>query len=68
MHVWYLLRHAHHHIPHGAAIVTISSDAAKAAGPSMPYSIAKGALEKMTTGLAETLAPAASGPTSCRSA
>ncbi|QEW03201.1 SDR family oxidoreductase [Microbacterium lushaniae] len=54
---WSLLRHAHRHVRSGGAIVTISSSAAQATGPSLPYSIAKGALEKMTTGLAATLAP-----------
>lgn len=55
--VWYLLRHAQRHLPRGGAIVTISSGAAEGRGPALPYSIAKTALEKLTTGVAATLAP-----------
>ncbi|MFT4305472.1 MAG: SDR family oxidoreductase [Microbacterium sp.] len=54
---WYLLRHAQRHMSAGAAAVLISSGAAEGRGPGLPYSIAKAALEKFTTGAAATLAP-----------
>lgn len=54
---WYLLRHAQKHITSGGAAVLISSGAAEGRGPGLPYSIAKTALEKLTTGAATTLAP-----------
>jgi NAD(P)-dependent dehydrogenase (short-subunit alcohol dehydrogenase family) len=54
---WYLLRHAQKHMTEGGAAVLISSGAAEGRGPGLPYSIAKAALEKLTTGAAATLAP-----------
>src|SRR5690606_4431429 len=54
---WYLMRHAQKHMSAGGSIVTISSGAADGRGPGLPYSIAKTALEKLTTGAAATLAP-----------
>jgi len=54
---WYLLRHAQQHMTAGGAVVLISSGAAEGRGPGLPYSIAKAALEKLTTGAAATLAP-----------
>lgn len=54
---WYLLRHAQKHMTTGGAAVLISSGAAEGRGPGLPYSIAKSALEKLTTGAAATLAP-----------
>jgi NAD(P)-dependent dehydrogenase (short-subunit alcohol dehydrogenase family) len=57
MQAFYVLRHAQKHMDRGGAIVTISSGAAEGRGPGMAYSIAKTALEKLTTGAAATLAP-----------
>jgi NAD(P)-dependent dehydrogenase (short-subunit alcohol dehydrogenase family) len=54
---WYLLRHSQNHMTSGGAAVLISSGAAEGRGPGLPYSIAKTALEKLTTGAATTLAP-----------
>lgn len=54
---WLLMRHAQGHMTRGGAIVTISSGAAEGRGPALPYSIAKTALEKLSTGAATTLAP-----------
>nr|WP_274636179.1 SDR family oxidoreductase [Microbacterium bovistercoris] len=54
---WYLLRHAQKHMTEGGSAVLISSGAAEGRGPGLPYSIAKAALEKLTTGAAATLAP-----------
>ncbi|WP_216853081.1 SDR family NAD(P)-dependent oxidoreductase [Phytoactinopolyspora halotolerans] len=54
---WLLMRHVQEHMGRGGSIVTISSGAAEGRGPGMPYSIAKTALEKLTTGAASTLAP-----------
>ncbi|GAA4415761.1 glucose 1-dehydrogenase [Georgenia halophila] len=54
---WLLMRHAEKHMTRGGAIVTVSSSAAEGRGPSMPYTVAKTALEKLTVGVASTLAP-----------
>lgn len=55
--VWYLLRHAQRHLTPGGAIVTISSGAVEGRGPSLSYTVAKAAMEKLTTGIAATFAP-----------
>lgn len=54
---WLLMRNVEPHLERGSSIVTVSSSAAEGRGPGMPYSIAKTALEKLTTGAASSLAP-----------
>ncbi|WP_129669997.1 SDR family NAD(P)-dependent oxidoreductase [Phytoactinopolyspora endophytica] len=54
---WLLMRHVQEYMERGGSIVTISSSAAEGRGPGMPYSIAKTALEKLSTGAASSLAP-----------
>ncbi len=53
---WFLMRHAQKHMTRGGAIVLISSGAAEGRGPGLPYSIAKTALEKLTSGASVSLA------------
>lgn len=54
---WLLMRHVQRYLTRGGSIVTVSSSAAEGRGPGMPYSIAKTALEKLSTGAAGSLAP-----------
>lgn len=55
--VWYVLRHAQKHMDRGGSIVTMSSLVAGERSPGMPYTFAKAALEKLTSGAAGSLAP-----------
>ncbi|WP_221584113.1 SDR family NAD(P)-dependent oxidoreductase [Microbacterium sp. G2-8] len=54
---WRVMKHSQKHLSHGGSIVTISSGATEGRGPAMPYTIAKTALEKLTVGASQTLAP-----------
>ncbi|GGH34921.1 SDR family NAD(P)-dependent oxidoreductase [Microbacterium album] len=54
---WRVIKYAQRHLGEGGSIVTISSSATEGRGPTMPYTIAKTALEKLTVGAASTLAP-----------
>lgn len=55
---WRIIKFAKPHLRHGGSIVTISSGATEGRGPTMPYTIAKTALEKLTVSAASTFAPA----------
>jgi len=52
---WQMTRHAVGVLPHGGAIVNISSVGVRARGPGMVYNLAKAGLENMTVGAANTL-------------
>jgi NAD(P)-dependent dehydrogenase (short-subunit alcohol dehydrogenase family) len=54
---WRILKFSQRHMGQGSAAVTISSSATEGRGPTMPYTIAKTALEKLTVGAASSLAP-----------
>lgn len=54
---WRIIKFARPHLRRGGSIVTISSGATEGRGPTMPYTIAKTALEKLTVGAASTFAP-----------
>lgn len=54
---WRVIKFAKPHLRRGGSIVTISSGATEGRGPTMPYTIAKTALEKLTVGAASTFAP-----------
>ncbi|GAA3663110.1 SDR family NAD(P)-dependent oxidoreductase [Microbacterium marinilacus] len=54
---WRILKYSQRHLGEGSAAVTISSSATEGRGPTMPYTIAKTALEKLTIGAASSLAP-----------
>jgi NAD(P)-dependent dehydrogenase (short-subunit alcohol dehydrogenase family) len=54
---WYVTRHAVPVLPHGSAIVNISSVGVRARGPGMPYCVSKAGLENLTEGAAATLGP-----------
>lgn len=54
---WRILKFSQRHLGEGGAAVTVSSSATEGRGPTMPYTIAKTALEKLTVGAASTLAP-----------
>lgn len=52
-----LMRHVYTRMNRGGSIVTVSSGAAEGRGPGLPYSVAKTALEKLSVGVASSLAP-----------
>jgi len=54
---WSVTRHAVPVLPHGSAIVNISSVGVRARGPGMPYCVSKAGLENLTEGAAATLGP-----------
>jgi len=54
---WRIIKFAKPHLRAGGSIVTISSGATEGRGPTMPYTIAKTALEKLTISAASTFAP-----------
>ena len=54
---WRLIKFAKPHLRPGGSIVTVSSGATEGRGPTMPYTIAKTALEKLTVSAASTFAP-----------
>ncbi|MGO1770471.1 MAG: SDR family NAD(P)-dependent oxidoreductase [Microbacterium sp.] len=54
---WRVIKFAKPHLRRGGSIVTVSSGATEGRGPTMPYTIAKTALEKLTVGAASTFAP-----------
>ncbi|WP_156761589.1 SDR family NAD(P)-dependent oxidoreductase [Microbacterium karelineae] len=54
---WRIIKFAQRHMTAGGSVVTISSGATEGRGPTMPYTIAKTALEKLTVGAASSLAP-----------
>lgn len=54
---WRIVKFSQRHMTTGGSIVTISSGATEGRGPTMPYTIAKTALEKLTVGAASSLAP-----------
>jgi len=54
---WRIIKFAKPHLRTGGSIVTISSGATEGRGPTMPYTIAKTALEKLTISAASTFAP-----------